>query len=487
MDIFTLTALEVGQKIRAGEITVMQAVESVFQRIEATEDKLNCYIITDKEKALARAKEVQAKIEDGTLTSPLAGVPISLKDNICTTDMQTTAGSKTLANFVPTYSATVAERLEEAGMIIIGKLNMDEFAMGSTTETSYFGETKNPWNTERVPGGSSGGCAAAVAADSAMITLGSDTGGSIRQPSSFCGVTGLKPTYGSVSRSGVVPLASSFDQVGPIGKAAADCAALFEIIRGKDEKDGTSMPLEDFSLDKVQNENIAGMKFALPKEFLGEGLDEDVKAAILNAKKQLESLGATVEEVEFDMLQYIVPTYYIISCAEASSNMARYDGVRYGYRSEKAQTLDELYTMSRSEGFGLEVKRRILLGNFVLSSGYYDAYYNKALQARRLIQEALFNLFKSYDAVIGPVAPSTAFAFGKATHDPIQTYLADIYTAIANIAGVPSLSTPCGFDSEGMPIGLQIIGKPFEEETILHVAHAFESVNDAHKQKPNLQ
>ena len=485
MDIRNLTALELGQAIREKEITVREAVESYLAAIEETDAKYHCYNTLCKAEALARADEVQKGIDDGTYTSPLAGVPVGVKDNICTKGVLTTCSSKILENFVPPYDATVIRRMHAAGMVVLGKLNMDEFAMGSTTETSYTGVTHNPWNLDRVPGGSSGGAAAAVAAKLAPVTLGSDTGGSIRQPASFCGVSGLKPTYGAVSRYGLVAYASSLDQIGPLARDAKDCAALFSLIAGKDEKDGTSMVTEKFDFEAATNGDMQGKKIGIPADYLGEGISPEVKAAIEAAAETYRALGAEVEVFPMPIVKYAIPAYYIIACAEACSNLSRYDGIKYGYSSPNDDNLTETYIKSRSEGFGMEVKRRIMLGNFVLSSGYYDAYYNKALKAKKLIQQAFFDAFEKYDMLLGPVAPTTALKIGESLSDPLKMYLGDIYTVMINIAGVPSMAIPCGFDSENMPVGLQLIGKPFCEAEILSAAVGFQNATDFHKKSPS--
>lgn len=485
-NICEMTALEISAAVKNKEITVEKAVNAFFDAIEKYDPKLHCYNTVCKAEALERAKEVQQGIESGKYTGRLAGVPIGVKDNICTKDILTTCSSKILENFVPTYNATVINRLNDEGMVVIGKLNMDEFAMGSTTETSATGVTHNPWDTEKVPGGSSGGAAAAVAARLAPVTLGSDTGGSIRQPCSFCGVTGLKPTYGAVSRYGLVAYASSLDQIGPIGKDVDDCAALFSVIQGKDEKDGTSMVYDKFDFDKAVSGDIKGKKIGIPEDYLGEGINEDVKSAILAAADKFRELGAEVEIFKMPIAKYAIPTYYIIACAEACSNLSRYDGIKYGYSSKNSENLLDRYIMSRSEGFGMEVKRRIMLGNFVLSSGYYDAYYNKALKAKKLIQNAFFDAFKKYDMILGPVAPTTALKMGESLSDPLKMYLGDIYTVMINIAGMPSFSAPCGFDTNGMPVGMQLIGKPFCEAEIMSAAKAFQNATDYHKSLPTL-
>lgn len=485
MDIRNLTALETGAAIREKKITVREAVESYFAAIEENDEKYHCYNTLCKEAALVRADEVQKGIDDGTYTSPLSGVPIGVKDNICTKGVRTTCSSKILENFVPPYDATAIRRLHDAGMVILGKLNMDEFAMGSTTETSYTGVTHNPWNLDCVPGGSSGGAAAAVAAKLAPVTLGSDTGGSIRQPASFCGVSGLKPTYGAVSRYGLVAYASSLDQIGPLARDAKDCAALFSVIAGKDEKDGTSMETPPFDFAAATQGDLQGKKIGIPADYLGEGIAPDVKSAIEAAAEQFRALGATVETFPMPIVKYAIPAYYIIACAEACSNLSRYDGIKYGYLSPNADNLLDTYIKSRSEGFGMEVKRRIMLGNFVLSSGYYDAYYNKALKAKKLIQQAFFDAFEKYDMLLGPVAPTTALKIGESLSDPLKMYLGDIYTVMVNIAGVPSMALPCGFDEAGMPVGMQLIGKPFCEAEILSAAVGYQNATDFHKKSPS--
>lgn len=480
----TLGALETAELIKKREISVKEAVSAVIAAAEEKDKEYNCYVTLCPEDALKKAEKVQALIDSGDIDSPLAGVPVSVKDNICTKGIRTTCSSKILGNFVPVYNATVVDKMEKAGMITVGKLNMDEFAMGSTTETSYFGPTKNPWDTSKVPGGSSGGAAACIAADEAVVALGSDTGGSIRQPCSFCGVTGLKPTYGTVSRYGLVAYASSLDQIGPVGKNVADCAAVYSVISGKDEKDSTSMDFAPFDYKAVLTGDMKGKKIGIPADYLGEGLAPDVKEAVMNAAKVFENMGAEVEIFPMPISEYAIPTYYIIASAEACSNLSRYDGIKYGYASPDAGNLRELYIKSRSEGFGMEVKRRIMLGNFVLSSGYYDAYYKKALKAKKLVQKAFFDAFEKYDMILGPVAPTTALKIGESLSDPLKMYLGDIYTVMVNIAGLPSAAVPCGFDSEGMPIGMQLIGKPFGETEILRAAHCFESATDFSGKRP---
>ena len=474
MDLMSLTAVELGIKIKAKEVTVREAVLAAYDKIDEKEAELNCYVTTTKEAALAKADEVQAKIDAGELTGPLAGVPVAIKDNMCTKGVLTTCSSRILENFVPTFTAEAVINLEKAGAVILGKTNMDEFAMGSTTETSHYGATKNPWNTKHVPGGSSGGSAAAVAADECSFALGSDTGGSIRQPSSYCGVTGMKPTYGTVSRYGLIAYGSSLDQIGPIAKDVTDCAAILETIASYDPKDSTSIRRDDYDFTSALVDDVKGMKIGIPKDYLIEGLNPEVKAAIMNAAHKLEEKGAVVEEFDLSLVEYAIPAYYVIACAEASSNLARFDGVKYGYRTPEYNELHEMYKKTRSEGFGPEVKRRIMLGSFVLSSGYYDAYYLKALRTKALIKQAFDKAFSKYDVILGPVAPTTAPEIGSSLADPIKMYLGDIYTISVNLAGLPGISVPGGFDSKGLPIGVQMIGNCFEEKKIIRTAYAFE-------------
>ena len=475
MDITKLSALELGKKIKEKEISVSEAVKLQIDRIKEKDSEYNCYVSVLEESALAEAAEVQKRIDSGELdNAPLAGVPVAVKDNICTKGIKTTCSSKILHNFLPPYNATVVERLKAQGAVIIGKTNMDEFAMGSTTETSYFGITKNPRNTDYVPGGSSGGSAAAVAADEAFYALGSDTGGSIRQPSSFCGVTGIKPTYGTVSRYGLIAYASSLDQIGPIGKNVADCAAALDIISGHDSKDSTSVPTKSYEYLKALDGDVKGMKIGIPRGYLGNGLSDEVKENILAAAKELEKQGAILEEFNLEAVDYAIPAYYVIASAEASSNLSRYDGIKYGYRTPDFDGLQEVYKKTRSEGFGNEVKRRMMIGAFVLSSGYYDAYYNKALRVKAFIKEDFDKAFEKYDILLGPTAPTTAPKIGGSLADPLQMYLGDIYTVSVNLTGLPAISLPCGADSRGLPVGLQLIGKHFGEKDILKAAYRFE-------------
>lgn len=474
MSILDLTALELGKKIKAGEITSPQATEAVIKQIKAVEEQVHSYVTLDEEGAMKRAKEVQAQIEAGTLTGPLAGVPAAIKDNMCTKGMRTTCSSKILENFVPTYTAEAVLNLEKAGAVILGKTNMDEFAMGSTTETSAYGVTRNPWNTEHVPGGSSGGSCAAVAANECFYALGSDTGGSIRQPSSFCGVTGIKPTYGTVSRYGLIAYGSSLDQIGSVAKDVSDCAAILEAISSHDLKDSTSMARTDCDFTSALKDDVKGMKIGIPSSYFGEGLDEEVKAAILKAADILKEKGAVVETFDLGLVDYAIPAYYVIASAEASSNLSRFDGIKYGYRTKEYEGLHNMYKKTRSEGFGPEVKRRIMLGSFVLSSGYYDAYYLKALRTKALIKKEFDKAFAKYDLILAPASPDTAPKLGASLSDPLKMYLGDIYTISVNLAGLPGMTVPCGLDSKGLPIGMQLIGDCFKEKDIIRAGYAFE-------------
>ena len=473
MDIMGQTAVELGKKIKAKEISVTEATQAYLDQIEKVENDVHSYVTIDKEGALKRAEEVQKMIDDGTLLSPLAGVPVAIKDNMCTKGTRTTCSSKILENFVPTFTSEAVLNLEKAGAVIIGKTNMDEFAMGSTTETSYYGVTRNPWNLEHVPGGSSGGSCAAVAAGECAYALGSDTGGSIRQPSSFCGVTGIKPTYGTVSRYGLIAYGSSLDQIGPIAKDVTDCATILETIASHDVKDSTSVERE-YDFTSALTDDVKGMKIGIPRDYFGDGLSADVKEQILNAVKVLEEKGAVVEEFDLSLVKYAIPAYYIIADAEASSNLARFDGVKYGYRTEEYEGLHNMYKKTRSEGFGAEVKRRIMLGSFVLSSGYYDAYYLKALRTKALIKQAFDKAFAKYDMIVAPAAPTTAPELGKSLSDPMKMYLSDIYTISVNLAGLPGISIPVGKDYKGLPVGMQLIGDCFQEKKIIQAAYTFE-------------
>ena len=476
MKILELSATELAKKIKRGELSVTEAAKASLAQIAKEDPKIHAYLTVDEEKVLVRAREVEEGIRAGKYTGPLAGVPIAVKDNICTKGMKTTCASKILENYVPFYDATAVTRITDAGMVILGKTNMDEFAMGSTTETSAFAVTKNPWDTEHVPGGSSGGSCAAVAAGECFAALGSDTGGSIRQPSSYCGVTGIKPTYGTVSRFGLVAYASSLDQIGPIGKNAADCAALLETITSHDEKDSTSMERKDTDFTSAIGKDIRGMKIGIPKEYLSDGLDDDVRAAVEQCAAYLKECGAEVEAFDLGLMEYTIPAYYVIAAAEASSNLERFDGVKYGYRAKEYEGLHDMYKRSRSEGFGPEVKRRIMLGSFVLSSGYYDAYYLKALKVRALIKKAFDEAFAKYDIILGPAAPTAAPKIGTSLSDPMKMYLSDIYTVAVNLAGLPGLTVPCSINGKGLPVGVQLLGDCFREKTLFAAASAIENV-----------
>ena len=475
MDIQKLTAVSLGKKIKEKELSVREALEASFAQIDQTESQYHAYVTIDREGAYRQADAVQEKIDKGELTGPLAGVPVAIKDNMCTKGLLTTCSSKILENYIPTYTATAIENLINAGCVVIGKTNMDEFAMGSTTETSYFGVTKNPHNPEHVPGGSSGGSAAAVASNECYFALGSDTGGSIRQPSAFCGITGMKPTYGTVSRYGLIAYGSSLDQIGPMTKNVTDCAAVLDTIASYDKKDSTSIKRDDYDFSSALISDVKGLRIGLPKDYFGEGLDGEVKAAIFKAAKTLEGMGAIVEEFDLGLVKYAIPAYYVIASAEASSNLERFDGVKYGYRTKENDGLHNMYKKTRSEGFGPEVKRRIMLGSFVLSSGYYDAYYLKALKTKALIKKEFDKAFEKYDIILAPAAPTTAPLLGSSLRDPMKMYLSDIYTISANLAGIPGLSIPCGKDKNGLPIGMQLLGGCFKEKTLLRAGFAYET------------
>ena len=475
MSLMSLTAVELAKKIKAGETTAVEAAKDALAQIKEKEESIHSYVtVLDEAQILGKAGEVQKKIQAGELTGPLAGVPVAIKDNMCTEGILTTCSSKILGNFVPTYSSEAVKKLEEAGVVLIGKTNMDEFAMGSTTETSAYGVTRNPYNTDHVPGGSSGGSCAAVAAEECSFALGSDTGGSIRQPSSFCGVTGIKPTYGTVSRYGLIAYGSSLDQIGPVAKDVTDCATILEAISSYDKKDSTSVQRKDLDFTSALVKDVKGMKIGIPKDYFGEGLDPQVKEAVLKAAKVLEEQGAIVEEFDLSLVEYAIPAYYVIASAEASSNLSRFDGVKYGYRTKEYEGLHNMYKKTRSEGFGPEVKRRIMLGSFVLSSGYYDAYYLKALRTKALIKKAFDEAFSKYDVILSPAAPTTAPKIGESLKDPIKMYLGDIYTISVNLAGLPGMTVPCGKDDKGLPIGVQLIGDCFQEKKIIKAAYTYE-------------
>ncbi|MCL2763486.1 MAG: Asp-tRNA(Asn)/Glu-tRNA(Gln) amidotransferase subunit GatA [Treponema sp.] len=481
-EITGLTALGLAAAIREKRLSVSEVVGAYIDSIEKNDARINAFVAVAKNRALERAHDIQVRIDNGESLSSLAGVPIALKDNISTMGLETTCASKMLGTYKPVFDATVVEKMEHAGMIVLGKLNMDEFALGSSSETGAFGAVRNPWDTSRVAGGSSGGSAAAIAAGEIPLALGSDTGGNIRQPCSFCGITGIKPTYGSVSRFGIAACASSLDQAGPMGQDIEDCAALLSIISGPDEKDSTCLIEKPFEFKVPENRKI---RIGLPRNFLSGSIDADVKAAVLAAAKEFEAAGVCIEEFEMPLMDYIIPTYCIISSAEASSNLAKYDGLRFGYRSPDAKTLSEVYRLSRNEGFGLEVKRQIMLGSLMLSSEYYDSYYKKAMQARTLIKDAYHTLFAQFDILLSPVAPVTAYELG-AMDDPMEMYMGNIYTASVNLAGLPAAALPCGFDKQGLPIGFQLIGNAFSEHTLIDAARIYQSRTEHHKTKPEI-
>ncbi|MDR2296263.1 MAG: Asp-tRNA(Asn)/Glu-tRNA(Gln) amidotransferase subunit GatA [Clostridiales Family XIII bacterium] len=492
-EIRSLSALALGRLIKERKISSPEATRIYLDAIKAEDGRVNAYISVCEEEALRRARAVQARIDEGALSdSPLAGVPTAVKDVICVKGTRTTAASKILENFRPPYDAHIVERMNEAGAVILGKLNCDEFAMGGSTETSYFGVTRNPWDTKRVPGGSSGGSAAAVAARLAPYAIGSDTGGSTRQPCSFCNLTGIKPTYGSVSRYGLLAYASSLDQIGPMARDARDCAAALSVLSGGDARDSTSVMEAPFDFSGIEDElarapegrPLAGLRVALPRNYFEMGIDADVKERILAAAEKLAALGAAVAETEIPLIEYAVPAYYIIACAEAGSNLSRYDGVKYGHRSQDATDVHEMFYKSRAEGFGAEVKRRIMLGSFVLSSGYFDAYYKKALRVRGLIKRSFDDTFRSHDAILSPVSPTVAYEIGQRISDPLAMYMADIYTVSLNLAGLPGIALPCGFGAEGLPVGMQLIGRAFSEAALLRTAFAWQGATDYHEKPP---
>ena len=486
MELYSMTAHQLRDLLRKGEVSATDIVRSVLRRIDEVEEKIKAYITITDDLALRRAEMVDDLLAKGEELPDLAGIPVAIKDVICTKGVLTTCASKILYNFVPPYDATVMERLNRQMIAMIGKTNMDEFAMGSSTENSGFFITRNPWDLDRVPGGSSGGSAAAVAADEATCSLGSDTGGSIRQPAALCGVVGLKPTYGRVSRFGLVAFASSLDQIGPITKDVEDCALMMNAICGYDPMDSTSadLPVPDFTKSLIPE--VKGFRIGVPEEYFIEGIDPEVEAAVKKALEKFEELGATVEEISLPHTEYAVADYYIIASAEASANLERYDGVKYGYRAKGAKDLIDMYKKTRSEGFGAEVKRRIMLGTYALSAGYYDAYYLKGLKVRTLIKRDFDEAFEKVDVILTPTSPTPAFRIGEKVDDPLTMYLSDIFTISANLAGICGISIPCGFSSEGLPIGMQILGKPFDEETIIRLAYAFEQNTDYHTVKPRI-
>jgi aspartyl-tRNA(Asn)/glutamyl-tRNA(Gln) amidotransferase subunit A len=487
---FNMSALELSAAIRDKKLGVAETVSAYIDLIKKTDSQFNAFLSVSQDKAferaLSRAREVQSEIDSGKHLSPLAGVPIAIKDNISTEGIETTCASKMLGGYKPVYNAAVIEKLEQAGMIVLGKTNMDEFAMGGSSETGAFGAVHNPWDIAHVAGGSSGGSAAAIASGQAPLSLGSDTGGSIRQPCAFCGVTGIKPTYGAVSRYGLIAYASSLDQIGPIGQNIDDCAAMLSIISGPDVMDSTCVIEKPFTFNET-HAGLEGIKIGLPHNYFADGIEEDVKLAVLAAAKELETAGASIEEFDMPLMDFFIPAYYIIACAEASSNLSRYDGLKYGYRSDNAKTLSQLYRLSRSEGFGMEVKRRIMLGSFVLSSGYYDAYYKKELQTRALVKDAYSKLFTRFDIIISPVAPTTAYKLNENIDDPIKMYMGDIYTVSINLAGVPAVALPCGFDKQGLPVGFQLIGDSFSEGKLINAARVYQSRTKYHTKKPGAE
>jgi len=485
LKLYEMTLKEASEKIKKQEITALELTQSILDRIKEVEPKVDSYITITEEEALIRAKEIDEKIKAGEEVSVLAGIPMAVKDNICTDGVKTTCASKMLENFIPPYDATVVKKLNAAGAIMVGKTNMDEFAMGSSTENSALKKTKNPWDLNKVPGGSSGGSAAAVAAGQAFYALGSDTGGSVKQPAALTGLVGLRPTYGRISRYGLIAFGSSLDQVGIFTKDVTDCAIVLRELAGKDSMDGTSAEVEVADYEKYLDKDMSNIKIGIPKEYFVEGIDKDVKKAVLDGVEKLKELGATVKEVSLPHTDSAIATYYVLAPSEASSNLARFDGIRYGYRAEGYDSLEELYTKTRTEGFGDEVKRRIMIGTYALSAGYYDAYYKKALKVRTLIKQDFVDAFEDVDVIIAPTAPNVAFNIGEKTSDPMAMYMEDACTIPSCLAGVPGMSIPCGF-KDGLPIGMQIIGNYFDEATMLKVAHAFESVTEFKDQRAKL-
>ena len=484
MDLSTLSAGELVKQLSSGELTAKDCTESFLDRIKQQDDTLNSFVST-AESAIATAESVDERRSAGKPVGPLAGLPVAVKDGICTAGIATTAGSKMLEKFVPAFDATMVKQLIDADAVVIGKTNMDEFAMGSSTENSFFGVTKNPWSDQHVPGGSSGGSAACVAADMAPVSIGSDTGGSIRQPAAFCGITGLKPTYGRVSRFGLIAFASSLDQIGPMARSAEDCAIVMNVISGHDTKDSTSAKNDVPDFTATLGDSLKGLKIGICKEHFGDGLESEVETAVTESVKVLESLGAETVEISLPHTPYAVATYYVIAPCEASSNLARFDGVRYTHRAATAKDLTEMYCQSRAEGFGEEVKKRVMLGTYALSSGYYDAYYLKASKVRRMIKHDYDAAFEKVDLILGPTTPTTAFKIGEHTQNALAMYLADIYTVSANLAGVPAISIPCGLSSEGMPVGLQLQARSFDEASVLRAAHQFQQQTDWHTRRPS--
>jgi len=486
MEFYDRTIHELQDMLKKGETTSRAVTESVLGRIRSVDEKVKAYITVNNDAALAQADDADAKRKTGSAAAPVLGIPIAIKDNMCTDGVRTTCASKILGNFIPPYDATVVARLKTSGFVMPGKVNMDEFAMGSSTENSSFFPTRNPWDLERIPGGSSGGSAAAVAAGECIAALGSDTGGSIRQPAACCGVVGLKPTYGRVSRYGLVAFASSLDQIGPITKDVTDTAILMNVISGHDPKDSTSADIAVPDFTKALKKDVKGMRIGIPKEYFIDGMDPEVDRAVREAIKTLEGLGATVKEVSLPHTGFAVATYYILATSEASSNLARYDGVKYGFRAEGAKDLLDMYRKTRSQGFGPEVKRRIMLGTYALSAGYYDAYYKKGQQVRTLIKRDFDEAFKQVDVIATPTAPTAAFKLGEKSSDPLQMYLSDIFTISVNLAGIPGISIPCGFTKNALPIGLQLLGRNFDEESVIHAAYAYEQATEWHTKRAKL-
>lgn len=485
MKLYELTIHELHEKLKNKEVSSVEATREVFSRIDAVEDKVRSFVTITRDEAMGQAEEADKRIASGDIR-PLTGIPIAVKDIFCTKGIRTTCSSKILENFIPPYNSTVVAKLREEGAVILGKTNMDEFAMGSSTETSFFWITKNPWDLERVPGGSSGGSASSVAASECIASIGTDTGGSIRQPASCCGIVGLKPTYGRVSRYGMIAFASSLDQGGPMTKDVRDASIMLQAMAGHDMMDSTSVDIAVPDYSKALSGNIKGLRIGLPKEYFIEGMDREVDESVRNAVRDMEGLGAEVVEITLPHTEYAVAVYYLVATAEASSNLARFDGVKYGYRAKNAKDLLDMYKRTRAEGFGPEVKRRIMLGTYALSSGYYDAYYLKAQKARTLIKKDFDDAFKRCDIIVTPTAPTPAFKIGEKTADPLQMYLSDIFTISVNLAGVPAISLPCGFTGSNLPIGLQIIGKGFDEETVLRAAHSYEQATEWHKKRATL-
>lgn len=485
MELYSFTIHELQEKIKSGDVSAMQIVESVFSRIDAVEERVHSYIRLMKEEALAAAAKSDENIKKGDI-QPLTGIPVALKDIVCTKGITTTCGSHILHNFVPPYNATVVEKLSAAGAVFVGKANMDEFAMGSSTETSYFGPTRNPWDLDRIPGGSSGGSATAVAADECIASIGSDTGGSIRQPAALCGVVGMKPTYGRVSRFGLIAFASSLDQIGPFTKDVEDCAIMMNVLAGYDPKESTSVQTEVPDYRQFIGRDITGWKVGIPKEYFVEGIDPEVAAAVKKAIAVVEKCGGKIVDITLPHTQYCLAVYYIIAPAEASSNLARYDGVKYGFRAADARDLAEMYQKTRRQGFGAEVKRRIMIGTYALSAGYYDAYYGKASQVRALIRRDFDEAFRKCDVILTPTTPTPAFKIGEKTDDPLQMYLSDIFTISTNLAGIPGISVPCGYTAAGLPMGVQFLAGHFEEGKLLQIASAYEKNAAIEKRRPTL-